>query len=143
MCTGPPSAADPWYTDHPIGHNILDQFLKNILQEGNIDATNMSNHSLRAARISCMYQNNVLEKLIMECSGHLSKEGMMIHIYQHSTPLQQKSACNAVAGVPEHVKGVGMQSDDENQATERACTIEGYYCRWCSRYHEEAQASFS
>ena len=89
----PASASDPWYSNRPMGHNILDRFLKDILKESGIDCSNKSNHSLRATSISRMYQKD--EKLIMERSGHLSKDGMMC--YQRSTEAQQKAVCVSLA----------------------------------------------
>ena len=89
----PPSAADAWYTNVPLGHNSLDKFLKRIL---GIDSANKSNHSLRATAISRMYQRNVPEKLIMERSGHLSRDGVMS--YERTTTAQQKALCATLSG---------------------------------------------
>ena len=91
----PVAAADSWYTNQPVGHNALERFLKDILKDAGIDYANKSNHSLRATSISRMYQNNVPEKLIMQRSGHLSKEGLMS--YQRSSAQQLKSVCTALS----------------------------------------------
>ncbi len=93
----PDSACDPWYTEIPIGHNTLNKYLKQILAEANIDTSNRSNHSLRATAISRMYQRNVPEKLIMERSGHLSREGLTP--YERTTAAQQKAVCRTLSSV--------------------------------------------
>ena len=92
----PHSPADPWYTNVPLGHNSLGTFLKRILSEAGVDTTNKSNHSLRATAISRMYQRNVPEKLIMERSGHLSRDGVMS--YERTTAAQQKALCATLSG---------------------------------------------
>ena len=95
----PDSPSDPWFTDIPVGHNTLDKFLKQILTEASVDTTNKSNHSLRATAICRMYQKNVPEKLIMERSGHISREG--VTSYERTTPAQQKAVCKMLSNVPE------------------------------------------
>ena len=92
--TTPACDSDPWYCNRPMGHNVLEKFLKDIFKEAGIDCTNKSNHSLRATSISRMYQQDVPEKLIMQRSGHLSKEGLMS--YQRSTAQQEKAVCAAL-----------------------------------------------
>ena len=84
--TIPDSLSEPWYAETPVGHNTLDKFLKTILIDANINAEKRSNHSLQAAAISRMYEKNVPEKLIMERSGHLSREG--VNSYEHTTSAQ-------------------------------------------------------
>ena len=90
----PDSASDPWYTAQPMGHNTLDKYLKNILRGAGINTDNKSNHSLRATAISRMYQKNIPEKLIMERSGHLSREG--VASYERTTPAQQLQMCKTL-----------------------------------------------
>ena len=48
----PEVASEPWYCNQPLGQNMLDCFLKEILAAGDIGSTNKSNHSLRATGIS-------------------------------------------------------------------------------------------
>ena len=69
--------------------------MKEILTEVNLDSTNKSNHSLRATAISRLYQGHVPEKLIMERSGHLTRDGL--GSYECTTPAQEKSLCNILA----------------------------------------------
>ena len=71
--------------------------MKKILDEANIDTTNKSNHSLQATAISQMHENNVPENLIMERSGHLSREGLTY--YEHTTVAQRKAVCNTLSSV--------------------------------------------
>ena len=97
LCKLPKSPMDPWYSEVPMGHNVLDKFLKKILDEANIDTTNKSNHSLRATAISRMHENNVPEKLIMERSGHLSRERLTS--YERTTVAQHKAVCNTLSSV--------------------------------------------
>jgi hypothetical protein len=96
--TIPDSSSEPWYAETPVGHNMLDKFLKTLLIDANVNAEKRSNHSLRATEISRMYHNNVPEKLIMERSGHLSREG--VSSYEQTTQVQQKAVCNTLSTWP-------------------------------------------
>ena len=55
---------------------LKDMFVSAGLTE---DINSISNHSLRATGISCLYENRVPEKLIMEHSGHLSMSGIRLY----------------------------------------------------------------
>ena len=81
-----------------VGHNTLSGMLKEIMKAGNLDLTGKSNHSLRATSISWMYDSNVLKKLIMEKSGHLSASG--VHSYERTSIAQQKALCDIICGTP-------------------------------------------
>ena len=75
----------------PIEHNKLDTVERHF-HEGNMDLKNISNHSLSATSISCMYRASVL---IMEKSGHLSKEGLKS--YEHTLKTQVMSICKELS----------------------------------------------
>lgn len=91
-----PDAADlPWYTRNVLGHNVLAQFLKRMLDSAGIDSSKKTNHSLRATAISRMFQSSVAQKVVMERSGHLSKEGLVP--YERTTAQQQKAVCKVLA----------------------------------------------
>lgn len=85
----------PWYSSIPVGHNKLDKMLKSIFDQAGIDSRNISNHSLRATDISRMYQTSLPEKVIMERSGHLPKEGL--RSYEHTSTAQIQSACEVLS----------------------------------------------
>ena len=98
--TIPDSLGEPWYAETPVGHNMLDKFLKTMLIDANVNAEKRSNHNLRATAISRMYEKNVPEKLIMERSGHLSREG--VNSYEHTTSAQQKAVCSTLSTGPSY-----------------------------------------
>lgn len=91
----PYSATTSWYYNSPLGHNTLDSFLKEMFSVAGLDTANKSNHSLRATAISRLYQGHVPEKLIMEHSGHLSRDG--ISSYERTTPAQEKFLSDILA----------------------------------------------
>ena len=72
----PDAAGEPWFRKNPVGHNVLSNYMKRILAVAGIDSSAKSNHSLRATVISRMFQSNVPQKMIMERSGHLTKDGL-------------------------------------------------------------------
>ena len=62
----PNNDSKPWYTAVPIGHNKLNQKLKDIFSKAHLNTDKKSYHSLRATSISRMYRASVPEKVIME-----------------------------------------------------------------------------
>ena len=54
----------------------IEMYAKNYIHLAGLDYTNKSNQSLRVTSISRMYKASVPEKIIMERSGHLSKDGV-------------------------------------------------------------------
>ena len=79
----------PWYDNQPVGHNVLKKKLKEMFESAGLQAETKSNHSLRATGISRLYSAGVPEKLIMERSGHLSKEG--VRSYERTTAQQHRT----------------------------------------------------
>ena len=78
-----PDAPDqPWYSKSVVGHNVLDKYLKRMLEAAGIENAN----SLRATAVTCMMEKGVPAKLIMERSGHLTESGLSS--YERSTRLQ-------------------------------------------------------
>ena len=73
--------------------------LKEILMKAGLSSEHKSNHSLRVTSISRMYQQAIPEKMIMERSGHLSKEG--VRSYERTSSEQVRSLCETLAtGIP-------------------------------------------
>ena len=81
----------------PIGHNMLDKLLKLMFNKAGLDCERITNHSLRATAISRMYNENVPEKLIMEQSEHLSKEG--VRSYERTTGAQLKRVSDILSDI--------------------------------------------
>ena len=86
-----------WYKRSPLGHNTLDRMLKEIMLSGGLDDEKKTNHSLRATAISRMYDQKVQEKIIMEQSGHLSRDG--VRVYERITNQQQKEVSDILSDV--------------------------------------------
>lgn len=85
----------PWFINQPIGHNTLDVFLRRMFESAGIDSASKTNHSLWATAISRMLSSNVATKLMMERSGHLSKEGLTP--YERTTAQQHKALCKVIS----------------------------------------------
>ena len=81
----PTDPLKPWYTLVPIGRNVLGQMLK-MFNEAKIEKA-VTNHSLWAYGVSKMFAANVIEKIIMEHSGHRSLEG--VRKYEWTNALQE------------------------------------------------------
>ena len=83
-----PAEGMPWYCGVALGHNALKKKLKDMFVLADLDEECVSNHSLRATGVSWLYESGISEKLIMECSGHLSVSG--VRSYERTTAEQQK-----------------------------------------------------
>ena len=98
---------DPWYSSTPIGHNKLDRMLKEIFMKAGLSSEHKSNHSLRTTSISRMYRQAIPEKMIMERSGHLSKDG--VRSYERTSSEQVRSLCETLAtGIPLDIPSLTM-----------------------------------
>ena len=80
-----------------IGHNTLDTKLKTMIQLGGLKTENRSNHSLRATAITRMQEEKFPENIIMEQSGHLSKEG--VHSYEKTSESQKKEVSDILSDI--------------------------------------------
>jgi len=63
------SEARLWYSQQPRGINYLNEMVKRMCSEGNIDEK-FTNHSLKASGATELFQNKVPEKAIQEITGH-------------------------------------------------------------------------
>ena len=79
----------PWYDNQPVCHNVLKSKLKEMFKIAGLNIEGKTNHSLRATGISRLYSAGVPEKLIMQRSGHLSKEGL--RGYERTSAQQEKA----------------------------------------------------
>lgn len=82
-------------TTNQLGTNVLKGKLREMFQSAGLQAETKSNHSLRASGISRLYSAGVPEKLIVERSGHLSKEG--VRSYERTTAQQHKTVSDWLA----------------------------------------------
>ena len=112
----------PWYTAIPIGHNTLQAKLKSLLSAAGLDTARKSNHSLRATGISRMYSSGVPEKVIMERSGHLSREG--VQGYERTTIKQQQVVCDILTKKGENYACSLANGDPPNHFLRKKASFE-------------------
>ena len=89
----PLDALAPWYTNAPIGKNVLYSLMKTMADEAQLDRK-VTNHSLRAYGVTKLYKEKVPEKLIMDRSGHRTIEG--VRHYARVSEEQQFEVCRAL-----------------------------------------------
>ena len=80
------------YAAVPVGKDTLQSKLNNMCKQAGIGGNN-TNHSLRAASATQMYDSGVPEKLIQERTGHRSLEALRMY---ERTNAQQHQAISAV-----------------------------------------------
>ena len=81
-----PNAAGFWYSTQPVGHSKLDGTVARMCKAAGIGGFK-TNHSLRAAAATRLYQAGLDEQLIMETTGHQSLDG--VHNYKWTSVEQQ------------------------------------------------------
>ena len=64
-----------WYSRIPIGHNKLADTVPRLIREVGIDGY-FTNHSLRVTATTRLYDSQIDEASIMQCTGHQSVEGV-------------------------------------------------------------------
>ena len=96
LSEAPTDASAPWYAAVPVGKDTLQSKLNNMCKQAGIGG-NKTNHSLRAASATQMYDSGVPEKLIQERTGHRSLEALRMY---ERTNAQQHQAISAVLSAP-------------------------------------------
>ena len=71
-----------WYSKTPCGHNTLQRFVPELMKQAGFSGY-FTNHSLRASAATQLFENGVDEQLIMDRTGHSSKEG--VRAYKRTT----------------------------------------------------------
>lgn len=74
----PKNESAPWYMSVAIGKNILNKFTKTMFEEAGI-LGKKTNHSLRVAGASSLFDAGVPERIIQQRTGHRSVEGLRVY----------------------------------------------------------------
>ncbi|XP_060572537.1 uncharacterized protein KIAA1958-like [Ruditapes philippinarum] len=85
---------DVWYSLTPVGHNKLKDFVKTIMKTAGFEGY-FTNHSLRAATATRLFQENIPEQLIMEQTGNRSNA---LFSYKRSSDQQKRLVSNVLQG---------------------------------------------
>ena len=83
-------------TQHHLGRDALQNKLKLMCKAAGVEG-NITNHSLRAASATQMYDSGVPEKMIQERTGHRSLEALRIY---ERTNEDQRQAVSAILSAP-------------------------------------------
>ena len=89
----PESEDAPWLTSVPVGKNQLSKMVKEMCAQAEIK-WNKTNHSLRASGITSLFHAGISEKVIQDCSGHRSLDGL--RKCERVSEEQQARACSAI-----------------------------------------------
>ena len=84
----------PWYAPVPVGKDTLQNKLSTMCKQAGV-LGNKTNHSLRAAGATQMYDSGVPEKLIQERTGHRSLEAL--RMYERTNMRQHQAVSNLLS----------------------------------------------
>jgi len=82
-----------WYIAQPRGKHYLNNMIKSMCQEANMD-DHFTNHSLRASGASSLFQSEVPEKIIQGFTGHRSLN--VLRQYEQVGTTQKQVANNCL-----------------------------------------------
>ena len=74
----PQTFVHEWFSTDPCPRNFLESLLKNAVLEAGVQKS-LTNHSLRAAGATAMFQAGIPEKLIAEHTGHRSQKSLRLY----------------------------------------------------------------
>ena len=89
-----PVDSRPWFISVAVGKNPLSNMLKTMCEEAGI-LGNKTNHSLRAYAATELFNAGVPEKVIQDCTGHRSLDGL--RRYETISEQQKEAACKVLA----------------------------------------------
>lgn len=95
----PADACAPWYAAQPVGRDTLQNKMRTMCRLAGING-NKTNHSLRAASATQMYDCGVPEKIIQERTGHRSLEALRMY---ERTNVEQQQAVSAILSAPKSI----------------------------------------
>ena len=78
LTEAPSDPKKPWFTSSPCGKNTLSKMVKELFQESGV-TEKKTNHSLRAAGVSQLFEAGVDEKVIQSRSGHRRLESLRMY----------------------------------------------------------------
>ena len=83
-----------WYSTQPVGKNSLSKVIAKLLKKGNLDRY-FTNHSLRRASVTHMFQAEVDKKIVKEITGHQSDA---LEKYQITSNRQKENVSKILNG---------------------------------------------
>ena len=103
LTSTPADTKAPWFAAIPCGRNSLSKVVCEMFHEAG-SSEKKTNHSLRAAGVSELFEAGVDEKIIQSCSGHRSTDAL--RMYERITPAQQQAVSNILTSGE---KNIGMK----------------------------------
>ena len=91
LASTPADTKAPWFSAIPCGRNSLSKVVCEMFREAG-SSEKKTNHSLRAAGVSQLFEAGVDEKIIQSRSGHRSTDAL--RMYERITPAQQQAVSN-------------------------------------------------
>ena len=95
LAVTPKGIDDSWYVAMPVGKNVLSKMVAEMCSDAGIHGRK-TNHSLRVAGVSSLFDAGVPERIIQQRSGHRSLEGL--RVYERVTQQQQEEVSKILAG---------------------------------------------
>ena len=94
----PTNTSTSWYTRIPVGKSRLNSMMKEMCSQAGL-STEFMNYSLRPYGATSLFQANIPEKLIQQCTGHKSLKAL--RQYECTSECQLLDVSNVVSNCAE------------------------------------------
>ncbi len=95
LASTPTDESKPWFTAVPVGKNLLSKMVAEMCAEAGV-VGKKTNHSLRVAGATTLFDAGVPERIIQQRTGHKSVGGL--RTYERVTEDQQKMVSKILSG---------------------------------------------
>ena len=120
LCKKPADPCKSWYKNTPVGRNHLNSMMKKTCKHTEVDRS-FTNQSLRAYGTTKMFQARIPEKLIQQCTGHRSLEGLCCYGCKSVSQLNVLS--NDLVPPPSTVTSTSAISENPTSIVFKGCTF--------------------
>ena len=114
----PKDESSPWYCAVPVGKNILANIVKDMCSEAGLEGKK-TNHSLRVAGATCLFEAGVPERVIQKRTGHRCLQSL--REYERVSNKQEMAVSRVLSGEVDHYE---PNLKDETSASECKAGIE-------------------
>ena len=108
----PKDESSPWYCVVPVGKNMLANLVKDMCSEAGLEGKK-TNHSLRVAGATCLFEAGVPERVIQKCTGHRCLQSL--REYERVSNNQEMAVSRVLSGEVDHYE---PNLKDETSASE-------------------------
>ena len=110
-----PNSTKPWFKAAPMGVNKLNTLMKTMAEQGQLNTSNLTNHSVRKRMIQKLNDKDVPPTHIMQISGHRNIQSL--NNYSSLSENQQRSISNILSDAHQESSSTVAESSQLSRVT--------------------------